>query len=74
MRRYYCWPTGCGVDGVGDRCEECGALWSTHREIDATLCGSFVRCGRCDRDHDHHCDLAPGHAGAHHTAGCGGAR
>lgn len=82
MRRYYCWPTGCGVDGVGDHCEECGRIWSAHREIDATWCGCFVGCpdapqrpdpicaGRTIADHGHHCDLAPGHEGPHHTAGC----
>lgn len=70
MTRHYCGRTGCGVERVGDRCEECGAPWSSHREIDATTCGAFVGCPR--GTHGHHCILAPGHAGPHHTAGCDG--
>lgn len=27
MMRYYCWPTGCGVDGVGDRAGDARAGW-----------------------------------------------
>ena len=72
MSRHYCGLTGCGVERVGDRCDECGAPWSAHREIDAAWCGGFVRCGRGDRDHGHLCDREPGHAGPHHTAGCDG--
>ncbi len=66
MKRYYCWPVGCAVDGVGDHCEECGRIWSAHREIDATWCGYFVGCpdapqrpdqllaGRTIAAHGHH--------------------
>lgn len=82
MIRYYCGRTGCGIDAEGDRCDECGAPWSMHREIDAATCGGFAPCpsaeivadpaipGRRLAVHGHHCDLAPGHAGPHHTAGC----
>lgn len=70
MSRHYCGLTGCGVERVGDRCDECGAPWSAHREIDAATCGSFAPCP--SGTHGHHCTLAPGHTGAHHTAGCDG--
>ena len=68
MIRRYCGIVGCGIDAEGDRCPECGAPWSKHREIDATRCGAWTRCANCGRGH--HCELAPGHAGEHRTRGC----
>ena len=83
MTRRYCGIVGCGIDeSEGDRCPECGASWSVHREIDAATGGAFTPCpdaperrdpalpGRQPRDHGHHCDLAPGHAGEHRARGC----
>ena len=83
MTRRYCGIVGCGIDeSEGDRCPECGASWSVHREIDAATGGAFTPCpdaperrdpampGRQLRDHGHHCELAPGHAGEHRARGC----
>lgn len=64
MSRYYCGRYGIAVtDDEGPICPECHRAWDKHREIRTDQCGYFARCPH--GDHGHHCDLAPGHTGAH---------